>query len=144
MRDEQFGFRPKHITSLQLGRFFERMTRILGEKRLTGAVFLNVAKSFGTVWINGRLNKLTLLNFPSYAVLAVSSYLRGRTFEASFQMAKSSRRGMHVGVAQDGLISLSSSGCMSTTCPHHRTTLIWPLCGRQGHNSYVPQPDLAC
>ena len=46
-----------------------------------------------------------LLNFPSYIVHTISSYLRGRTFEASFQTATSSRRGMRAGVAQGGLIS---------------------------------------
>jgi hypothetical protein len=91
MRDEQFGLRPKHSTSLQLARFFERMTRNFGEKRLTSPIFLDVAKSFDTVRMDGLLYKLTLLNFPSYAVLTVLSYLRGRTFKASFQTAHSSR-----------------------------------------------------
>jgi hypothetical protein len=50
--------------------------------------------------------KLTLLNFPSYIVLTISSYVRGRTFEASFQTATSSRQGMRAGVAQGILISL--------------------------------------
>ena len=68
-------------------------------------VFLDVAKAFDTVWIEGLLYKLTVLNFPSYLVHIISSYLRGRTFEASFLTATSSRRGMRVGVAQGGLIS---------------------------------------
>jgi hypothetical protein len=105
MRDEQFGFRPGHSTSLQLARFVERITRKFGEKRLKGAVFLDVAKAFDTVWIDGLLYKLTLLNFPSYIVHTISSYLRSRTFEASFQTATSSRRDMRAGVAQGGLIS---------------------------------------
>jgi hypothetical protein len=49
MSDEQFVFRPNHSTSLQLARFVERTTRKFGEKSLTGAVFLNVAKAFDTV-----------------------------------------------------------------------------------------------
>ena len=93
-----------HSTSLQLARLVERITRNFGEKRLTGAVFLDVAKTFVTVWIDG-LYKLTLLNFPSYIVHTISSYLKDRTFEASFQTATSSRRGMRAGVAQGGLIS---------------------------------------
>ena len=44
MRDEQFAFRPRHRTSLQLARLVERITKNVGEKRLTGAVFLDVAK----------------------------------------------------------------------------------------------------
>jgi hypothetical protein len=65
LRDEQFGFRPRHSTSLQLARLVERITRIFGEKTLTGTVFLDVAKAFDNVWIDGLLYKLTLLNFPS-------------------------------------------------------------------------------
>jgi len=105
MRDEQFGFRRRHNTSLQLVRLVKRITRNFGEKRLTGAVILDVAKAFDTVWIDGLLYKLTNFNFPSYIVHTISSYLRARTFEASFYSATSSRRGMGAGVAQGGLIS---------------------------------------
>jgi hypothetical protein len=105
MRDEQVGFRPRHSTSLQLARLVERITRNFGEKRLTGADFIDVAKTFHTFWIEGPLYKVATLNFPSYKIHIVSSYLRGRTFEASFQTATSSRRGMRAEVAQGGLIS---------------------------------------
>ena len=105
MRDEQFGFKSRHSTSLQLARLVERITKNFGEKRLLVAVFLDVAKAFDTVWIDGLLYKVTLLNFPSNIVHTISSYLRGRTFEVSFQTATSSRRGMRPGVTQSGLIS---------------------------------------
>jgi uncharacterized membrane protein len=95
LRDELFG----HRTSLQLTRLVERITRNFGEKRLTGAVFLDVAKAFDTVWIHGLLYKLTLQNFLSYIVHTISSYLRDRTFETSFQTATSSLRVMRAGVA---------------------------------------------
>jgi hypothetical protein len=104
MRDEQFGFRPKHSTSLQVACLVERTTRNVGEKRLTGTVFLDVAKAFNTVWIDGLLYKLILVNFPSSIIHTISSYLSGRTFEASFQTATLSRRGMRAGMAQGGLI----------------------------------------
>ena len=64
-----------------------------------------MAKTFDTVWIEILLYKLTILNFPSYLVHLIASYLRGRTFETSFLTATSSRRGMRAGVAQGGLIS---------------------------------------
>jgi hypothetical protein len=47
---------------LQLARLVKK-NRKFGEKRLTGSVFLDVAKGFGTVWIDD-LYKLTRLNFP--------------------------------------------------------------------------------
>jgi len=119
LRDEKFGFRPKHSTSLQLARLVERITRNFGEKKLTGAVFLDEAKAFDTVWIDGLLYKLTLLNFPSYVVNNISSYLKDRTFEASFQTATSSRQGMRAGVAQGGLISpVLFSLCVNDMPPH--------------------------
>jgi hypothetical protein len=49
MRNEHFGFRPRHSTSVQLARLVERITRNFGEKRLTGAVFLDENKAFDTV-----------------------------------------------------------------------------------------------
>jgi len=80
-----------------------------------------VAKAFDTVWIDGLLYKLTLLSFPSYTVHTISSYPLDRTFEASFQTATSSRRGMQAGVDEGGLISPVLFS-LSTTCPHPRTT----------------------
>jgi hypothetical protein len=103
--DEQFGFRPKHSTTLHLARLVERVTRNFGEKRLPGAIFLDVAKAFDTVWVDGLLFKLTALNFPSYLVKFLCWYLHNRTFEAAFLTATFARRHMRAGVAQGGLVS---------------------------------------
>ena len=105
LRDEQFGFRPKLSTVLQLAPLAERVSRNLGERRLTGAVFLDVSKAFDTECVDGLLYKPTTLNFPSYLVKDVSSYLMGRTIEASFQAATSNIRRMLAGVAQGVIIS---------------------------------------
>jgi hypothetical protein len=105
LRDEQFGFRPKHSTTVQLARLVERVTRNFGEKRLRGAIFLDVAKAIDTVWVDGLLFKLTSLNFPSYLVKILSTYLHNRTFEAALLTATSTRRHMRAGVAQGGLVS---------------------------------------
>jgi hypothetical protein len=72
MCDEYFAFRPKHSSSLQLACLVERVTRNCGDKRLTGAVFLEVAKAFDTIVVDGFLIKLTALNFPSYPVKTIS------------------------------------------------------------------------
>jgi hypothetical protein len=71
-RDEQFGFRSKHSTALQLVRLVERVYRNFDERRLTDAVFLDVAKAYDTEWVDGLLYKLTVLNFPSYLVKTIS------------------------------------------------------------------------
>ena len=59
MRDEQFVFRLGYGTSLHLAHL-----RNFGEKRLTGSIFLDVIKAIYTVWIDGLLYNLTILNFP--------------------------------------------------------------------------------
>jgi hypothetical protein len=104
LRDEQFGFRPKHST-LRLARLVERVNRNFDERRLTGAVFLDVASEFDTVWVRGLLYKLTVLNFPSHLVKTISSYLDCRTFQTSFQSATFTCHGMRAAVAQGGLVS---------------------------------------
>jgi hypothetical protein len=73
---------------LQLVRLVERITRNFGEKTLTGAVFLDMTKPFDTVWIEGFLYKLMLLNFPSYIGNTISSYCRDQKFELSFQRTR--------------------------------------------------------
>jgi len=118
----EFGFRPRYSTSLQLTRLVERITRNFGEKTLTVAVFLDVAKAFDTVWIDDLLYKLTVLNFPSYIVHTISSYLRDRTFKDSFHLFEACR----LGWLRVDCSPLSSSVCMSTTFPRRRTTSSWP------------------
>jgi hypothetical protein len=105
LRYEQFGFRLKHSTALQLTRLVGRVSKNFDENRLTGAVFLDVAKAFDTVGVDGLLYKLTVPNFPSYLVKTISSYLSSRTFKASFQSATSIIRRMRADVAQGGIIS---------------------------------------
>jgi hypothetical protein len=100
LRDEQFGFRPKHSTTLQLARLVERLTRNFGEKRLTGATFLDVAKAFDTVWVDGLLFKLTTINFPSYLVKIIFSYLHNRTSGDAFISPTSTCRCMSAVGAQ--------------------------------------------
>ena len=85
-----------------------------------------MAKTFGTVWIDGLLYKLTFLNFQSYVVHTISSYLRSWTFEASFQKDTSSRRGMRARVAKGGLIpsALFSLYVNDMPSPSHHVELV--------------------
>jgi len=58
---------------LQQALLVERLIRNFGDKRLTGAVFLDVAEAFNTVWIDGILYKLKHLKIPPYNVDTISS-----------------------------------------------------------------------
>jgi hypothetical protein len=99
LRNEQFGFRHKHSTMLLPTCLVERMSRKFDEKKLTGPVFLDVDKAFDTVWFDGLPYKITVLNFPSFLVKIISSYLNSRTFEACYQTATFTCIHMRAGVA---------------------------------------------
>jgi hypothetical protein len=105
LHDKQFGFQPRHNTVLQLARLVERVNRNFNERRLAGAVLLDMAKAFDTVWVEGLLYKLTILNFLSYLVKTLSSYLQHHTFQTFFKSATYTRHNMRAGVAQGGLVS---------------------------------------
>jgi hypothetical protein len=60
---------------LQLARIVERVSRNFGEKRLTGGVFLDVAKAFDIVWVDGLAYELIAHKFPFYLVKTIQSYL---------------------------------------------------------------------
>lgn len=47
-------------------------------KGLTIGIFLNVVKAIDTIWVKSLLFKLIILNFPSYLVETLSSYLQVR------------------------------------------------------------------
>jgi len=80
LRNERFGLCPRYNNSLQLARHVERITRNFGEKRLTGAVFLDVAKAFGIVWIDGpsqtNTPKLSVIHRPCDLLLSPGSDIR--------------------------------------------------------------------
>ena len=146
IRDEQFVFRPKHSTALQLSRpvLVARVSRNFDEKRQTGAVYLDVAKTFDTVWVDGVFYKLPILNFPSYLVKTISSYLKSPTFEASFQTATSSSRRKRAGIAQGGIISPVLFSLYANDMPSSSPPLLaGSLCKRHRGHSHVSSASAA-
>jgi hypothetical protein len=105
LRKEHMGIDPSTTRHCSWPALLKEATETLTRGGLTGAVFLDVAKAFDTVWVKGPLYKLTALNFSSYLVKTVSSYLDGRTFQTSFESATSRSHVMRAGVAQGGLVS---------------------------------------
>lgn len=102
--NEQFGFRKKHSTDQQLLRLTEIITRGFNEKRVTGVVFLDIAQAFDKVWHRGLISKLMKLNFPTYLIKLIASYLKDRTFEVSHGSSLSSVRPIKAGVPQGSLL----------------------------------------
>jgi hypothetical protein len=130
LRDEQFEFRPEHSTTLQLARLVQELNTNFDDRRLTGAVFLDVAKAFDPVGVKGLLYKLTVRNFTSYLAKSVSSYL-------DFHSATSTRLFMRAGMVQGG----SSPCTLQSVCTRHTHTVpprrVSAVRGRYGSYSHV-------
>jgi hypothetical protein len=86
LRDEQFGFRSRHSTTLLLARLLHRVNRN-DERRLSAIVFLDAAKAFDIGWVKGLLFKLTVPNIPSSLL---------KTFTAESSIVPSSQQHLHI------------------------------------------------
>jgi hypothetical protein len=71
-RDELFGFRPRQSTTLQLARLVQIVNRNFDERRLTGAVFPDVAKALRTVF--GQV-PLLQANRPKHPILPGENHI---------------------------------------------------------------------
>jgi hypothetical protein len=83
IRNEQFGFRKKHSTTMQLARLTNNITRGYNMRKHTGLVLLDIEKAFDTVWAKGLLYKLIKYQFPTYLIQFLKSYLSDRTFSVT-------------------------------------------------------------
>lgn len=104
--NEQFGFRQSHSTAHQLARVCEHITHNLNLHQSTGMVLLDIEKAFDSVWHEGFLHKLVVLNIlvPSPLIKLVKSYLRDRKFRVYIGESESLCRTMPAGVPQGSIL----------------------------------------
>jgi len=141
MRDEHFGFRPRHSTSLQLACLVERITRNFGEKRLTGAVFPQRGQSLP--YRLGRRAHLQAntpqLHSPYYLIKPPGTDVRSVLPDGHVISS------WHAGWGCAGWIDLPCP--LQSVCQRHALTLAprrgGSLRGRNCHHSHVPQADAA-
>jgi hypothetical protein len=103
--DEQFGFRPKHSTADQLIHVTEFISHGMNQNKSTGAIFLDVAKAFDTVWHDGLVYKLHTAGLPLAMVKLINSFLQNRVFHAKIGHALSTERAIEAGVPQGSVLS---------------------------------------
>lgn len=101
---DQFGFRFKHSTVQQILRVTEHITLQFNQNRNTGAVFLDVAKAFDSVWHNGAIRRLIESKFPDTYIHFLNSYLKERTFVVCLDGYTTKKFPILSGVPQGSLI----------------------------------------
>lgn len=121
---EQFGFRKSHSTTHQLLRVTEYISNGLGNKRHTGAVFLDIAKAFDTVWHPGLIFKLIRIGMPTAFIRLIQSYLRDRSFSVKYATSISSIHPIHAGVPQGSKISPILFELYVNDIPRHPSTAL--------------------
>ncbi|GBP22862.1 RNA-directed DNA polymerase from mobile element jockey [Eumeta japonica] len=104
-RQEQFGFRSGHSTTLQLARVLHHMAVEHNRGRRTVGVFLDIEKAFDRVWHSGLLYKLIENRIPPALVRTVASFLKDRDFYVTVEDATSDPRPIRAGVPQGSCLS---------------------------------------
>ncbi len=100
----------------------DRIRRNFNKGRFTCGVFLDVASAFDKVWHAGLLYKLHTLNFPSYLLHLLHSYLANRTFQVTLLNAKSTSRAVRAGVPQRSVIAPTLFSLYVHDIPTHPQT----------------------
>ena len=75
----QFGFRRGHSTAHHLQRVVNIVNNANTRGMSTAMALLDIEKAFDNVWHDGLVFKLLRLQFPSYLVKLIASYLKQRT-----------------------------------------------------------------
>lgn len=101
---EQFGFRLHHSADQQLLRVTEAARDALDARETFGAVFLDIAAAFDTVWHEGLIFKMLGMGVSGDLVRVISSYLAGRTFLVKSKDIRSTVRPVLAGVPQGSLL----------------------------------------
>ncbi|KAG5681565.1 hypothetical protein PVAND_010984 [Polypedilum vanderplanki] len=103
--NQQFGFRSKHSTTLQIIRIVESASIGFNHNRSTGMVLLDIQKAFDSVWLNGLVFKLIKLKFPSGLIKIIDSFLFNRTAQVDVNQCLSDTFSIPAGVPQGSALS---------------------------------------
>ncbi|CAB0041795.1 unnamed protein product, partial [Trichogramma brassicae] len=104
-RDEQFGFRAEHSTTLQLTRVLHHMTTAYNKGEKTVGVFLDMEGAFDRVWHPGLIYKLSTSTTPRRVVKTVANFLTNRLFQVAVGDSVSTVRTIEAGVPQGSCLS---------------------------------------
>jgi endonuclease/exonuclease/phosphatase (EEP) superfamily protein YafD len=103
--DEQHGFRAGHATNHQLLRVTEYITDGFNHHTYTVGLFLDIAKAFDKVWVEGLVVKLSEAEIDQPTIRILNSFLTNRSFAVKLYGAKSSIRPAIAGVPQGSVLA---------------------------------------
>ncbi|GFT55630.1 RNA-directed DNA polymerase from mobile element jockey [Trichonephila clavipes] len=115
--DFQHGFREETSTCHQLLRLTNLIIGGYNQNQTTGGAFLDAEKAFDRVWHDGLIFKLIQLNFPSYIIKIINSYLSDRTFQVKIDKTLSRIAPISAGCPQGSILSPSYIACIHMTSP---------------------------
>lgn len=100
----QFGFTKGKSTGHALTYLLEDVHLAAYKKTPTLAVSIDLKKAFDTVWINGLIFKMKLLNFPLELTKLIFSFLSNRSFSLKFNNKVSHSFPIKAGVPQGSIL----------------------------------------
>ena len=104
LSDVQYGFRKKHSTQHTLLDIINTIQYNMDHKRLTCAVFIDLAKAFDTVDHSILLKKLHIYGIRGCVYNWFKSYLSERTQTTSVNICISGKVGINYGVPQGSIL----------------------------------------
>ena len=123
-REEQFGFRSGHSTTLQVARVVSHVANTLNRKEKAVAAFLDVSCAFDRVWHPGLIHKLLQAGTPHHIALVLANFLRGRTFRVRVESACSTSHTIAAGVPQGSSLSPALYSLYTDDIPVQQDTLL--------------------
>ncbi|GBM90154.1 RNA-directed DNA polymerase from mobile element jockey [Araneus ventricosus] len=102
---QQFGFTPQLSTTHQLLRVVEYINEGKNSNLVIATIFLDIAKAFDKVWIEGLIHKLIAYKFPQYIIEIIQSYLTKRHFTVLDKNSDSTPRNLQAGVPEGGILA---------------------------------------
>lgn len=104
LSNSQFGFRKKMSTSHAVLAFVDDILKNFEEKKIYGALFLDLSKAFDTVSHDILLKKIAYYNMDSDSVKLIGSYLQDRVQKVSLDGVLSGECNIYHGVPQGSIL----------------------------------------
>lgn len=101
----QFGFQPGNSTNYAIARLITDVKDGLNKKSPTIAVMIDLQSAFDVTWHNGLIYKLHQMNFDSYLIHIIRSFLDKRTFAVKINRTISNHREIVAGTPQGCIVS---------------------------------------